>query len=71
MGDIGLVGIFLSFDLLRGFLGTFSLEFVDLFSFLSLVALEFDVIEISKALSLMRLKAPTRSAADLSEFEVA
>ena len=70
-GDMGLVTIFLSFDLLSGFLGILSLEVEDYcFAFFCLL-LEFEDIEISKALSLMRLKAPTSSAADLSELEVA
>ena len=67
MGDMGLVATFLSLDLLRGFLGILSLDDV---AFLWML-LELEDIEISKALSLMRLRAPTSSAADLSELEVA
>lgn len=66
--EVGDRGVFRSLDLFNGFFGTFSL--VDYFSFFYLV-LELEDIEISKALSLMRLRAPTSSAADLSELVVA
>ena len=71
VGDIGFVTIFLSLDLLRGFLGILSLDDDDCYLVFFWILLELEDIEISKALSLMRLRAPTSSAADLSEFEVA
>lgn len=72
VGDIGFVEFFLSLDLFIGFLGLFKLtELAYCLPLICCLVLELEDIEISKALSLMRLKAPTSSAADLSEFEVA
>ncbi len=71
VGDIGFVATFLSLDLLIGFFGRFSWLLPFLFFDLDLELLWFDDIDISRALSLILLNAPTNSAADLSEFEVA
>lgn len=71
VGDMGLVATFLSLDLFSGFLGILSLDDEDCYLAFFWMLLELEDIEISKALSLIRRKAPTNSAADLSEFEVA